>query len=167
VIAEVPADLDVLLPLLARDKAENEAGYAMCVISEGASIANEAPSGTIDRSLPGSERDHGGIGRRLAIQIKQKLGFGTVVQELAYLMRAGEPDAMDRMVGLSFGALAVQLLSRGAKSRMVVLTDGKYQHVPSDVLEQGTKSVDVGALYDPRHYRAKLQRIENMPMFLY
>src|SRR5205085_7602886 len=36
VIAEVPADLDVLLPLLAEDKASNPAHYAMCVISEGA-----------------------------------------------------------------------------------------------------------------------------------
>src|SRR4051812_47195726 len=38
VIAEVPADLDVLLPLLAEDKATNPAGYAMCVVSEGATI---------------------------------------------------------------------------------------------------------------------------------
>src|SRR5690606_32672757 len=33
VIAEVPADLDVLLPLLAEDKASNPDHYAMCVIS--------------------------------------------------------------------------------------------------------------------------------------
>src|SRR3546814_9365302 len=41
VIAEVPADLHILLPLLAEDKASNPAHYAMCVISEGASIKGE------------------------------------------------------------------------------------------------------------------------------
>src|SRR3546814_11632059 len=37
VIAEVPADLHILLPLLAEDKASNPPHYAMCVISAGPS----------------------------------------------------------------------------------------------------------------------------------
>jgi 6-phosphofructokinase 1 len=90
-----------------------------------------------------------------------------VNQELAYLMRAGEPDAMDRMVGFAFGGLAVQLLQRGEKARMVTLTDGNYDHVPSDTLLHGTKQVDVESLYDPEGYRARLMRVEGMPMFLY
>jgi len=167
VIAEVPADLDTLLPLLARDKADSEENYAMCVISEGARIAGEENKGTIDRSLPASDRAEPNISIRLARQIKERLGFGTVVQELAYLMRAGEPDAMDRMVGLAFGGLAVQLLERGETARMVALQDGNYTHVPIDTLEQGDKYVDVASLYDPELYRAKLQQIESMPMFLY
>jgi ATP-dependent phosphofructokinase / diphosphate-dependent phosphofructokinase len=167
VIAEVPADLDVLLPLLARDKAESDAGYAMCVISEGAKLANEEDKGAADRSLPASDREEISVSRRLARHIKRKLGFGTVVQELAYLMRAGEPDAMDRMAGLAFGALAVQMLSRGETGRMVALRGGNYSHVPIDTLEQGSKFVDVASLYDTALYRAKLQRIEGMPMFLY
>lgn len=167
VIAEVPADLDVLLPLLARDKADSGSSYAMCVVSEGATIAAEQNRGDGERSRPGSDRDEMGVGRRLAQHIKAKLGFGTVVQELAYLMRAGEPDAIDRMVGFAFGALAVQLLSRGEDRRMVALKDGNYTHVPIDTMEQGSKFVDVESLYDPMLYRAKLQRIEGMPMFLY
>jgi 6-phosphofructokinase 1 len=167
VIAEVPADLDLLLPLLAKDKAQSGAGYAMCVISEGATIAGEKGYDDATRSLAGSDRDETNVSRRLGQHIKEKLGFGTVVQELAYLMRAGEPDAMDRMVGLAFGALAVQLISRGEKARMVVLKGGSYSHVNIETLEQGQKSVDVSALYDPQLYRAKLMRVENMPMFLY
>lgn len=167
VIAEVPAHLDVLLPLLARDKAESEGSYAMCVISEGATIASQMDQGTADRSLSGSDREETSVSRRLARHIKEQLGLGTVVQELAYLMRAGEPDAMDRMVGLAFGALAVQLLARDEVGRMVVLKDGNYSHVQIDMLEQGSKFVDVASMYDPALYRAKLQRIEDMPMFLY
>ncbi|HEX8214607.1 MAG TPA: phosphofructokinase, partial [Allosphingosinicella sp.] len=81
--------------------------------------------------------------------------------------RAGEPDAMDRMAGFAFGGLAVQLLERGEKARMLVLSGGNYSHVPIDTLLQGRKSVDVAALYDPAAYRAKLMRVEGMPMFLY
>ena len=167
VIAEVPADLDVLLPLLARDKEESGSGYAMCVISEGATIRGEGNGDDAMRSLPGSERDEVSVSRRLGRAIKQRLGFGTVIQELAYLMRAGEPDAMDRMVGLAFGALAIQLLARNEHARMVVLKDGNYSHVPIETLEQGQKVVDVSGLYDPATYRAKLMRVEGMPMFLY
>ncbi len=167
IIAEVPADLDVLLPLLAKDKTESGAGYAMCVISEGAIIAGETGPDDATRSLPGSDREEPNVSHRLGQYIKGKLGFGTVVQELAYLMRAGEPDAMDRMVGLAFGALAVQLFARGESARMVALKGGRYSHVPIATLEDGQKSVDVSALYDPHLYRAKLMRVENMPMFLY
>ncbi|HJR83611.1 MAG TPA: 6-phosphofructokinase [Sphingomicrobium sp.] len=167
VIAEIPADLDVLLPLLARDKAESGAGYAMCVISEGARIAGEGNGDDAMRSLPGSERDELSVSRRLGRAIKERLGFGTVIQELAYLMRAGEPDAMDRMVGFAFGGLAVQLLARSEHGRMVALKDGNYDHVPIGTLEEGQKSVDVSGLYDASLYRAKLMRVEGMPMFLY
>lgn len=165
VIAEVPADLDVLLPLLAEDKASNPAHYAMCVISEGATISGEGKSGDIAK--PAIERSDAGVGHRLGKAIGARLGDGVVIQELAYLMRSGEPDAMDRMVGFAFGGLAVQLLERGEKARMVTLTDGNYSHVPIATLLQGTKSVDVSALYDKASYRARLMRVEGMPMFLY
>ena len=165
VIAELPADLDILLPLLAEDKATNPAHYAMCVISEGATIRGEAEEDLL--SKPASQRDDLGIGQRLGRAISDRLGCGTVIQELAYLMRAGEPDAMDRMVGFAFGGLAIQLLQRGEKGRMVVLKDGNYQHVPLDTLLHGRKSVDVEGLYDPSAYRARLMRVEGMPMFLY
>jgi ATP-dependent phosphofructokinase / diphosphate-dependent phosphofructokinase len=166
IIAEVPADLDVLLPLLAEDKASNPARYALCVISEGAKIQSEGDSGG-DIAKPASDRADGGVGQRLGKAISARIGSGTVVQELAYLMRAGEPDAMDRMVGFAFGGLAVQLLQRGEAGRMVTLTSGNYDHVPIDTLLKGRKSVDVSALYDRATYRARLMRVEGMPMFLY
>jgi 6-phosphofructokinase 1 len=166
IIAEVPADLDILFPLLADDKRSNPAGYAMCVISEGATIKGSADGGS-ELSKSASERGEEGIGQQLGRAIKARLGFGTVIQELAYLMRAGEPDAMDRMVGFAFGGLAVQLLQRGERARMVTLADGNYGHVPIDTLLSGAKSVDVEGLYDPLTYRARLMRIEGMPMFLY
>lgn len=165
VIAEVPADLDLLLPLLAEDQASNPARYAMCVISEGAAIKGEAADEDLSKSA--SQRDDLGVGQRLGKAITDRIGCGTVIQELAYLMRAGEPDAMDRMVGFAFGALAVQLLRGGERASMVTLTDGNYAHVPIDTLLKGEKTVDVNGLYDRDSYRARLMKVEGMPMFLY
>lgn len=164
-ISEVPVDLDALLPLLDEDKRSNPAGYAVLVVSEGAHIAGEDADTAI--SKPATARDDVGIGFRLARAIEARSGHGTVLQELAYLMRAGEPDALDRMVGFAFGGLAVQLIEEKRHGRMLALRNGAYTHVPADTLLSGTKIVDVDGLYDRRAYRAKLARIEGMPMFLY
>ena len=165
VIAEVPIDPDQLIPLLAEDRANSGENYAMCVISEGARMAGEEAE--IDLTKSASHREEGGIGQRLARRIEADTGIGTVVQELAYLMRSGEPDAMDRMAGFAFGGLAIQLLRDGTSGRMVALTDGNYCHVPIATLLEQEKSVDTANLYDSDAYRAKLLRIEGMPMFLY
>lgn len=165
-ISEVPVDLDRLVPLLIQDKRSRPANYAVCVISEGAKLAG-GDMGEGDIAKPATQRDDLSVGRRLARAIEERTRQGTVVQELAYLMRAGEPDAMDRMVGFAFGGLAVQLIQAGQTGRMLTLSGGNYGHVPADTLLQGKKSVDVAALYDADAYRPKLQRIEGMPMFLY
>jgi len=164
-ISEVPIELDALIPLLVDDKATNPARYAVVVVSEGARLAGSGTNDELGKSA--SARTEEGIGASLARAIETRSGHGTVVQELAYLMRAGEPDALDRMVGFSFGALAVQLLEAGTAGRMVSVKRGAYDHVPIDTLLTGTKSVDVASLYDPQAYRAKLARIAGMPMFLY
>ena len=164
VIAEAPADLDRLIPLLQADKASNPAAYAMCVISEGATLGTR---GGDDLSKPASQRSEDGVGRRLAAAIEARTGSGTVCQELAYLMRAGEPDAMDRLAGFAFGTLAVQLLDRGEHGRMLAVLGGNYGHVAIDTLLGGTKTVDVARLYDGASYRARLLDVDRMPMFLY
>jgi 6-phosphofructokinase 1 len=82
-------------------------------------------------------------------------------------MRAGAPDALDRMVGFAFGALAVQLLEEGRHGRLVGLLDGNYASSEIDVLMQGARRVDVDRLFDPATYRPKLDRVEGLPMFVY
>ena len=167
VISEVPAEIDRLVPLLVADRKSTISNYAMCVISEGAVIAGEEEPDATEMSKSATQRMSIGVGQRLAKAIEQRTGIGTVVQELAYLMRSCEPDALDRMVGFAFGGLAVQLLQAGNTGRMVALQDGNYCHVPADTLLSGVKTVDVDGLYDRANYRAKLARIEGKPMFLY
>jgi 6-phosphofructokinase 1 len=164
VIAEVPADPEALIGLLAADRALNPDLYALLVISEGATLLGEAADDTIARS--GTARDGLGVGTRLARRIEARTGHGTVVQELAYLMRSGTPDALDRLVGFAFGALAVQLIEHGTTGRMLAVRDGNYTHVPVREVEARRKQVDVAGLYDAAIYRPRIARVDGRPMFL-
>ncbi len=163
-IAEVPVVPERLLPMLADDRATNPEGYAILVVSEGARIEGMAEA-NLDASA--SERAGLGIGRQIARLLHAEAGLGAIVQELAYLMRAGEPDALDRMVGFAFGALAVQLLEEGRHGRMVALIDGNYTSSEIGVIMQGARRVDVARLFDAQAYRPRLNRVEGLPMFVY
>jgi 6-phosphofructokinase 1 len=164
VIAEVPVELDRLLPLLVHDKTDHAGRYAVMVVSEGATIAGEDAA---DMSASATRRRRAPVSTRIARAIEAETGHGTVVQSLAYLMRAGEPDALDRMVGLAFGAHAVQLIAAGRTGLMVALRDGNYGHAPCEAVLAAAKHVDVDRLYDCARYRARLAAVEGMPMFLY
>ena len=166
VIAEVPADPDALIPLLVEDRLSRPDRYAMCVISEGATLVGD-DAGEGERRLSATQRSEQAVSRRLALMIEKRAKQGTIVQQLAYLMRSGDPDALDRMVGFAFGGLAVRKIAAGETGRMLALRDGNYTSVPIDSLLGGTKSVDVAMLYDPARYRPRLTHVEGMPMFLY
>jgi len=166
VISEVPADPDILLPLLVEDRRSRPGAYAMCVISEGATLIGDAAAGS-ERQLSATQRSEESVSRRLALLIEEEAKQGTIVQQLAYLMRSGDPDALDRMVGFAFGGLAIRKIELGETGRMLALRDGNYTSVPIDTLLGGTKTVDVDALYDVARYRPKLMHVEGMPMFLY
>lgn len=109
----------------------------------------------------------GGIGQITGQALKQITGEEIMHQQLAYLMRAGAPDSLDRMVAISYANLAVDQLALGRSGRMVALQDGQYTTVPVDTCTQGVKRVDVAGLYDCAQYRPKVSHISGKPMFLY
>jgi len=82
-------------------------------------------------------------------------------------MRSGEPDALDRMVAISYANLATDLALKKQFGKMVALREGKYTTVPIETLTQGVKRVDVNELYDAENYRPKVAHLLNKPMFLY
>ena len=94
-------------------------------------------------------------------------GVDIIYQQLGYLMRAGAPDSLDRMVAISYGNLAVDQLKQGHSGRMVALQNGQYTTVPVDTCTQGLKRVDVTELYDTENYRPKVSHLLGKPMFLY
>ncbi len=101
-----------------------------------------------------------------AQEIKRRTGAGIMYQQLGYLMRSGAPDSLDRMVAMSFGHLAVQLIRRNETGKMVALHGGKYTTVPIDMITAGLKRVDIQAYYDIENYRPKVRDFLGVPMFL-
>ncbi len=163
-IAEVPFDGDKVARLLAEDRARNPERYAVVVVSEGAHFEGGSivESGVADAY---GHRKLGGIGQDVGDVIKRH-GINVMNQNLAYLLRAGAPDAMDLMVGRNFGTMAVQLLDEGKRGLMMSIEDGRYTTKPADISTKGKRLVDVDMFYDPDQYRARIRRVEGLPMFL-
>jgi ATP-dependent phosphofructokinase / diphosphate-dependent phosphofructokinase len=166
IISEVPFDIERLAKLVLEDKKRNPSNYAIVVISEGASMIGGQVVEYGQEDAYG-HRKLGGIGEITGAALKQITGQEIVQQQLAYLMRAGAPDSLDRMVAISYANLAVDQLRQGHSGRMVALQSGQYTTVPVDTCTQGLKRVDVAELYDAEEYRPKVSHILGKPMFLY
>jgi 6-phosphofructokinase 1 len=108
----------------------------------------------------------GGVGELAAEEIKRRTGQDIMYQQIGYLMRSGAPDSLDRMVAMSFGNLASQLIRRGETGKMVALHGGKYTTVPVDMIMSGKKRVDVPSFYDSEHYLPRVKDFMGVPMFL-
>jgi 6-phosphofructokinase 1 len=165
-ISEVPFDVERLAAMAVDDKKRNPSNYSIIVISEGATMLGGQITEYGQEDAYG-HRKLGGIGMIAGEAIKQITGEDIVQQQLAYLMRAGAPDSLDRMVAISFANLAIDQLLQGHSGRMVALQAGQYTTVPADTSLQGLKRVDVGALYDSENYRPKVRDMLGKPMFLY
>lgn len=166
IISEVPFDPDKLGQLLEQDRMNNPSNYAIMTISEGAHMLGGGVVETGPEDAFG-HRKLGGIGVETEEYLKKKLRVHTVYQQVAYLMRSGEPDALDRMVAFSYASLATDLVLRKEYGKMVALKEGRYTTIPIETITQGVKRVDVAALYDVENYRPKISHMLGKPMFLY
>ncbi len=166
VISEVDFDVQKVVDYLVEDRRNNPSAYAIVTISEGAKpIGGEMHlSGEADAY---GHKKLGGVGQYLAQEIERRSGVNTLYQQVAYLMRSGDPDALDRMVATTYGYLATDMLLKKQSGRMVALRDGKYTTVSANVISEGRKRVDVDELYDGEQYRPKVAHLLGKPMFLY
>ena len=165
-ISEVPFDIKTVADLLAKDRARNPSRYAVLVLSEGAQMTGGeiVESGEADAY---GHRKLGGIGEMVGEQIQRLTGIGVLNQKLAYIMRAGPADALDRMVAKNYGTMVVEMLAEGKRGLMAAIQDGRYTAVPVDTCIKGTRRVDVAALYDAQAYRPRVAKVAEKPMFLY
>jgi ATP-dependent phosphofructokinase / diphosphate-dependent phosphofructokinase len=166
IISEVPFDVEQLATYLMDDKRKNPSRYAMTTISEGAHFVGGemVMGGTADAY---GHRKLGGIGAQTGEALKEITGEGIIYQQIGYLMRSGQPDALDLMVATNYAVMAADLLLEGTQGRLVALRNGIYVNVPIEVVRQGVKRVDIEALYDAEEYRPKIRHVDGKPMFLY
>jgi 6-phosphofructokinase 1 len=166
IISEVHFDPERLAKFLMEDKKNNPSNYAIMTISEGAQLVG----GKIVEYGQADAFGHkklGGIGAITGDAIQKLTGSHVIYQQVAYLMRSGEPDALDRMVAISYASLATDLILKGEFGKMVALQEGKYTVNPIETISQGKKVVDVAELYDSENYKPKVTALLGKPMFLY
>ena len=165
IISEVPFDVAKLAELLVEDKRANPSKYSIVTVSEG---ATETGGDIIQRGETDAygHQKLGGIGLLMSDQIKTLTGHNVTYQELGYMMRCGAPDALDRMVAMNFGNLAMDMLLDGASGLMVALQEGKYTTVGLNSVMAGKKTVDVDRFYDSETYRPNVTRVAQLPMFM-
>ena len=115
----------------------------------------------------------GGIGDYVAHQLKElspKFNKGrrinVIDQKLGYLVRCGDPDAIDSIVPMAYGNLALDLIMDGQSGRMVCLHNGEYDNVPIEIVTSKKKVVDVAKYYDPDRLRPLYTSFHQRPMFI-
>jgi ATP-dependent phosphofructokinase / diphosphate-dependent phosphofructokinase len=115
----------------------------------------------------------GGIGDLVSQEIKQlspKFNDGkridVINQKLGYLVRCGDPDAIDSIVPMAYGNLALDLILAGIHGRLVVLKNGRYDNMPIDVVTNSSKLVNVSKYYNTERLRPFYRRFEMQPLFI-
>ncbi len=173
VIPEYKFDIDHLTELLVYDRNKNTSKYSIVLISEGAMYkGGEMVFQDAEKDMFGHAK-LGGIGDQVSLQIKDlssKYNNGATInvinQKLGYLVRGGDPDAVDSIVPMAFGNLALDLILGGFHGRLVVLKNGRYDDVPIDVVTSSKKIVNVEKYYNIKRLRPHYHRFEMKPLFL-
>jgi ATP-dependent phosphofructokinase / diphosphate-dependent phosphofructokinase len=173
VIPEYEFDIDQLAQLLVEDRNHNPSKYAIVLISEGAMFKGG------QMIFAGQEKDAyghaklGGIGDLVSDQLKElssKYNKGktinTITQKLGYMVRGGDPDALDSIVPMAYGNLALDLILKGLHGRIVVLKNGRYDNVPIDVVTSSKKIVKVSEHYNTERLRPYYHSFEMKPFLL-
>jgi 6-phosphofructokinase len=173
VIPEFKFNIEKLTELLINDRNHNPSRYSVVLVSEGAMFEG-GEMVFADRSTDAyGHAKLGGIGDLVASRIKELSAkhnngkaINTIDQKLGYMVRGGDPDAIDSVVPMAFGNLALDLLLKGIHGRLVVLKNGRYDDMPLDVVTGTKKVVDVDHFYDIERYRPKYENFEMKPLFI-
>jgi len=173
VIPEWKFDIDHLTELLVNDRKLNPSHYSIVLVSEGAMFEGGEmifKDGAVDAF---GHAKLGGIGDTVAGEILKRSGkynngvtINIINQNLGFLVRGGDPDAVDSIAPMAFGNLALDLILKGIHGRLVVLKNGRYDNVPIDVVTGSKKVVNVEQFYNTDRYRPKYESFEMKPMFI-
>ncbi len=173
-IPEHPFQLDQVTELLVADRKRNPSNYAVVLVSEGATFAEHQ-----EMSFEGDEVDQyghrklGGIGDKLSAALKEAsprfndgMQINIVNQRLSYLVRCGEPDALDSIVPMAYGNLALDLVLNNTSGRLICLRNGCYDTAPIEVVTGRKKVVDVAKYYNAERLRPEYTTFTRQPLFI-
>ena len=173
VIPEYKFDIDQLTQLLAEDRFKNPSRYSIVLVSEGAMF--EGGEMVFENATTDAygHKKLGGIGDLVSEELKARSSkfnngrpINIIKQKLGYLVRGGDPDAIDSIVPMAYGNLALDLIMQGVHGRLVVLKNGRYDNVPIDVVTSSSKIVDVERHYNTKRLRPHYKRFAMKPLFI-
>jgi 6-phosphofructokinase 1 len=173
VIPEYKFNIERLTELLVTDREKNPSKYSVVLVSEGAMFEG-GEMVFQDRTTDAyGHAKLGGIGDLVSEKIKElapKFCNGrqvnTINQKLGYMVRGGDPDAIDSIVPMAYGNLALDLILSKIHGRMVVLKHGRYDNVPITVVTSSKKVVNVNKFYNTDRLRPIFKSFEMMPLFI-
>ncbi len=173
VIPEYEFEIEHLAELLAEDRFKNPSRYSIVLVSEGARFkGGEMIFESHEQDMFGHKK-LGGIGDMVSRALKEispKFNngkpIGIINQRLGYLVRSGDPDAIDSIVPMAYGNLALDLILHKIHGRMVVLKNGRYDNVPIEVVTSTKKVVDVSKFYNVERLRPYYKSFEMQPLFI-
>jgi ATP-dependent phosphofructokinase / diphosphate-dependent phosphofructokinase len=173
VIPEYKFDIEHLTELLCYDRARNPSKYSVVIVSEGAMFEGGEMI-LSDRTTDAyGHMKLGGIGDLVSAELKErgaKYNKGkpiqTINQRLGYMVRGGDPDAIDSIVPMAYGNLALDLILHGVYGRLVVLKNGRYDNVPIDLVTSTKKTVKVDKYYNKERLRPLYTDLEMQPLFI-
>lgn len=165
VIPEHQVDLDKLIKLLIDEKRDNPSNYVLVILSEGASW-NGYVVQEYGRPDPFGRRKKASVAQVLSDEILHRTGEETIVSDLTYDLRSGDPDFIDKLVGSTFGTMALDAIFDGAGGLMSAIVRGCYQLVPLPDPSLGARHVDVATMYNTDRYRPLYGNKRGQPIFL-
>jgi len=173
VIPEFEFDIERLTELMVKDRLDNESNYSVVLVSEGAMFGGAEMIFSNQETDAYGHKKLGGIGDMVCAELmarapKYNKGetIHTINQRMSYMTRSGQPDAIDSIVPTVYGNLAMDLIMEGKSCRMVCLKNGRYDHVPFEVVTEYEKKIDVVRFYDTERYRPFSHNRMGMPQFI-
>jgi len=173
VIPEHRFKIEHLVELLSYDRTRNPSKYSVVLVSEGATFEGGNMMFSSDATDAYGHKKLGGIGDIVSEQLKElspKYNNGKTInvinQKLGYMVRGGDPDAIDSIVPMAYGNLALDLILNRVHGRMVVLKNGRYDNTPIDAVTSSKKIVNVKEHYNTERLRPHYTSFEMKPLFI-
>ena len=141
-IPEIPCDLHKVAAIL-KEKMTSRRPYGLVVVAEGARFARNGtaptPASSLKDSLSplatGDMSEHviqqsGNAAETVANKLQLEIAAETYPLVLGPWVRGGTPTAVDRQLGLGYGAGAVRALRAGKNGVMVAFVPPNMEFVP-------------------------------------
>ncbi len=172
-IPEYPFDVERLCELMTQDRAANPSRYSVVLLSEGATPVGGTMVYSDEEVDSYGHKKLGGIGDHISDALKnisprynEGRRINVINQKLGYLVRCGDPDAVDSVVPMAYGNVALDLILDGKSGRMVCLRSGEYDDVPIDIVVSRKKFIDVDKYYDRDRLRPLYKSFHQKPFFI-